>query len=121
MSAAGQARRELGGDDAAAADGGVADDADAHAAVPRRPWRRAAASRMPRLCRIGRPGLEQVRPGHRLAHDEAFGVAYAGERAELGVAALDQLREQRRREARRGRRVAGGRELRPVTGERLRA
>ena len=40
----------------------------------------------------------------RLAHDEAFGPADAGQRAELRVAAFDQLPEQRRVQARRRRR-----------------
>ena len=78
-------------------------------------------SRMSRLRRAGRrrPGLEQVRPGHRLAHDEALCVADADQRPELGIAALDQLREQGRRQARGGGPVAGRRELRAMTRQGL--
>ena len=131
-----EAHRQLGGDDAAAADGGVADDADAHPAASRRGRRHAAAlthaapppdpDRRPEVGRaevggptVDRRRLEEVRPRHRLTDDEAFRVAHPGQSAELRVAALDQLREQRRRQARGCRRIAGRRELGAMTGERL--
>ena len=58
--------RQLGGDDAAAADRGVTDDADVH-----------------------EPCFRSDRRADRLADDEAFGERHAGQRAELRVAALD--------------------------------
>jgi hypothetical protein len=60
-----------------------------------------------------------VRPRHRLAHDEALRVAHAGQRAELGVTALDQLCEERRGETGGGGGVAGRSELGAMTGQRL--
>ena len=42
-----------------------------------------------------------MRPNDRLFHDEAFGERDAGERAELRVAAFDELREPGRRQPRR--------------------
>ena len=82
--------RQLGGDDAAAADRRVADDADLH---------RTCFSR--RRCA----------PSARL-HDDAFGQGDAGQRAELRVAALDQLPERRRGQPRRHRARLGA----PRTG-----
>ena len=63
---------QLGGDDAAAADRRVTDDADVHV---------DGASRA------------AIGAQDRLAHDDAFGPRDAGERAELRVAALDELAE----------------------------
>ena len=48
---------------------------------------------------------EQVRPQDRIANDEPLGELDAGERAELRVAALDQLLKERRRQPRVRRRV----------------
>ena len=51
--------------------------------------------------------FERAWPAHRLAHDHAFGERDAGERAELRVAALDQLPERRRGQPRRNRIAVG--------------
>src|SRR5690606_20323894 len=51
---------------------------------------------------------------HGFLYDDALGERDARERAELRVAALDQLGEARRREPRFDRAVGRGRELRPV-------
>ena len=53
--------------------------------------------------------------------DEAFGEGHAGQRAELRVAALDQLLKRGRRQPRGHRVGAGRRELRHVARQRARA
>ncbi len=88
--------RELGGHDAAAAERRVADDADPHGTC-----------------------LQQRPAHHRFFHDHAFGKADAGERAELRVAALDQLAEGRRRQPRRHRVRFGRRKLARIARQRL--
>ena len=84
-----QRLRELGGDDAAAADRRVADDADVHRFVGH------GSSRF-RQRAFGRH-----RCGSRTTTPSANGDA--GEGAELRVAALDELLEERRRQPRRDR------------------
>ena len=79
MAARRQRLAELGRDDAAAADRGIADDP-------------MFIERL--FIRLG--------TDDRLAHDNAFGPGDAGERAELRVAAFDELPEQRRVQPRRG-------------------
>ena len=92
----GERVRQLGRDHAAAADRGVAHHPDLHGAC------------------FSSPGRTD-----RLAHDEAFREGHAGQGAELGVAALDQLSERGGRQPRGHRLVLGGRELAAVTGQRL--
>ena len=88
VAARGQRLRELRCDHAAAAHRCVADDARCS-------------------CRV----FQQRRAHDRLANDDSFGKGDAGERAELRVAALDELPERRRRQARRDRRRFRWREL----------
>jgi hypothetical protein len=59
-----------------------------------------------------------VRPQQRLANDEALGEGDAGERAEMGVAALDELLEARRGQAGLHPGRCRWRELRAMTGQR---
>ena len=89
VAADGQRLAELRGDDAAAADRGVTDDADVHGD----PGVLAAS---PVRSRCGRT--------ERLPHHESFRERHAGLRAELRVAALDQLLKAARRQP-RGHRV----------------
>ena len=93
---------------------------------PRSRSRRPTRSRRSRRSTAG-PGrtrrrlplLEDGRPEHGLAHDEPLRVGDAGARAELRVAAFDELLELRHRQT--GGDAVGRRrrELRPVAGERL--
>ena len=108
VTARGERLGELGRDDAAAADRRVADDADVHGRAPRRAVASAAAANRS----VG--AADPVRRNPRAKRD-------AGERPELRVAALDQLHEQRRGQARGRRIVAGRRELRDVARERVAA
>ena len=98
MAARGERLAELGRHDPAAADRGVADDADVHRAVFRRLSRTIGS-------RTTMPSAQRD----------------AGERAELRVAALDQLPEQRRVQPRADRRRPAARELAGVAIERARA
>ena len=70
-------------------------------------WRRCRClrSRRNRRCRCSRC-FQQRWALDRFAHDDALGPRDAGERAELRVAALDELPEQRRVQARGGRAAA---------------
>ena len=94
--ASGQRVRQLGRDDAAAADRRVAHHADVHGAS------------------FSSPG-----PDDRLADDDALGERDAGKRAELRVAALDELSERRRGQPRRDRAVGRGAELAAIAVERV--
>ncbi len=96
MAARGERLAQLGGHDPAAADRGVAHDADVHCGD----FIRFAAN-------------------NRFTNDEALGPANARERAELRVAALDELKELRRVQSRRNRAVrVRARELARVAIER---
>src|SRR5262245_9205841 len=72
-------------------------------------------------CRRSWHMLQQARTLHRLADDDGFGERDAGERAELGVAALDELTEGRMGETGGDRAVgvARRRELTAVAVERV--
>src|SRR5438046_10122813 len=60
----------------------------------------------------------EPRQDDRIADDETFGELDSGQRAELRVAAFNELMEARRREARANRAGAGRRELRRVARQR---
>ena len=63
--------------------------------------------------------VDQAVADDRLADDDALGPRDAGQRAELRVAALDQLPEERRVQTRRRRAAGVARELARVAVERL--
>src|SRR6266496_4123294 len=72
-----------------------------------------------RRCRSSWDVLQQCAPQKRSLDNNALGKPDAGKRAELRVAALNELSKRRRRQSRRHRLVSVGDELAGVTGERL--
>src|SRR5687767_3989146 len=87
----------------------------------RSPGGKSAVPRLPRPRRTSpapQHSFEEAGSLNRFAHDDALGKSDAGERTELGVAALNQLAERWRIQACGHSLVAGGGELTLITRER---
>ena len=63
--------------------------------------------------------LEQIGVDERAAHDDTLGKSHTGLGTKLGVAALNELQEQRRRQSCRDGTIRMRRELRPVARQRI--